>query len=64
MTYTKKQSAIIGLIGLGFFAGGFVIFPNALIKGINVFTLLGFSFFALSIAQPLLPRIRNVFGRA
>lgn len=63
MTYSKKQSAILGLIGLGFFLGGFVIFPNALIKGINVFTVLGFVFFALSIAQPLLPRLNNIFGR-
>lgn len=64
MTYTKKQSAIIGLIGLGFFLGGFVIYPNALIKGINIFTVLGFLFFALSIAQPLFPRISKIFGRA
>ena len=64
MTYTKKQSAIIGLIGLGFFLGGFVIFPNALIKGVNIFTVLGIAFFALSVSQPLLPRMDRIFGRA
>jgi hypothetical protein len=61
MTYTKKQSAILGIIGLGFFLGGFVIFPNALIKGINIFTILGFAFLTISIAQPLLPRIRKLW---
>ena len=64
MAYTKKQGAILGIIGLLFFFMGFVVLPNALLKGNNVFILLGFAFLAVSLAQPLFPRVLKVFGRA
>lgn len=64
MTYSKKQGAILGIIGLLFFFIGFIILPDALLRGMNVFVLLGFGFLAISIAQPLFPRVLKVFGRA
>jgi len=63
MAYTRKQSAMVGLLGLAFFVVGFIIFPNLLYKGINLFVLLGFLFFAFSISQPLFPNAMKLLGK-
>ena len=64
MAYTKKQGAIMGIIGLLFFFVGFFLIPDALIHGMNVFLLLGFAFLVIGTAQPLFPRFSKVLGRA
>jgi len=62
MAFTRKQSAVLGIIGLIFFATGFLILPDANIRGVPIFVPLGFIFLGLSISQPLFPRIKKIMG--
>lgn len=51
------EAMTLGLIGLGFFAIGFIIFPEPATfvgdRPINVWVIIGFLFFALSVMKPL-----------
>jgi len=51
------ESMTLGLIGLSFFALGFIAFPETETfvgdTPINIYVIIGFLFFGLSIAKPL-----------
>jgi len=56
ISHQKKhdlQFMVLGLIGLGFFALGFIVFPEPTFGlSINVWVVIGFLFFGVSFMKP------------
>jgi len=63
LAFSKKVASVLSILGLSFFATGFIIHPDATILIMNIevnpFVLLGFLLLGTGLIQPLFEKMKN-----